>query len=194
MGREAIFTPDSFFGFGAGRWAVRTTGDPNTLVPAIRSEIARLDPRVPVVDFRPYMSFIEDAQAPVRFALILIGVFAGVAVLLAAIGLYGVLSTVVRQRTAEIGVRMAFGAGRGSIFTMMVGQGLRLSAVGLAAGVLGAYLLTGAMQTLLVGVEPTDVPTFVAIAVLFLLVASVAAAVPASRAARLEPTVALREE
>jgi putative ABC transport system permease protein len=193
-GREALFAPDAFFGFGAGRWAVRTTGDPNALVSPVRAEVARLDPRVAVVDFRPYSAYIEAAQAPTRFALVLIGLFAGVAVVLAAVGLYGVLSTVVRQRTAEIGVRMAFGAGQGRIFRMMVGQGLRLSAIGLVVGVVGAYVLTGAMQTLLVGVEPTDVPTFMAIVVLFLAVAGLAAAIPASRAARLEPTVALREE
>ena len=193
-GREALFAPDAFFGFGAGRWAVRTTGDPNALVPVVRAELARLDPRVGVVDFRPYTSYIERAQAPTRFALILIGIFAGVAALLAAIGLYGVLSTLVRQRTAEIGVRMAFGAARGRIFGMMVGQGLRLSVIGLAAGALGAYWLTGALGSLLVGVEPTDPTTFFGIAVLFLTVAAAAAAIPAARAARLQPTAALRDD
>jgi putative ABC transport system permease protein len=194
-GREAIFAPDSFFGFGAtGRWAIRTTGNPLDLVPLVRAQVAEMDPRVGVVAFQPYTAFLERAQAPTKFALVLIGVFAGVAAVLAAIGLYGVLSTLVRQRTAEIGVRMAFGAARGRIFRMMVGQGLRLSAIGLGLGVLGAFWLTGTMRSLLVGVQPTDPATFAAMSGLFLMVAAVSAGIPAIRAARLEPIAALREE
>jgi len=105
-----------------------------------------------------------------------------------------VLSTVVRQRTAEIGVRMAFGANTSSIFQLVIGHGLRLSAIGTALGAVGALALTRGMKTMLVGVRPTDPLTFVAIGVLFMAVAAVSSWIPARRAAGLDPNVALREE
>jgi ABC-type antimicrobial peptide transport system permease subunit len=105
-----------------------------------------------------------------------------------------VLATVVRQRTAEIGVRMTLGAGPGQIFQLIVGQGLRLTAVGIAAGLIAAFALTRAITTLLVGVKATDPATFVTIAILFLLIATLASWLPAWRAASLDPTAALREE
>jgi putative ABC transport system permease protein len=125
---------------------------------------------------------------------VLIGVFAAVALVLAAVGLYSVLSTTVRQRTAEIGVRMAFGAEHASIFRMMVMQGLKLSAVGIAIGFAAALILTGAMRTMLDGVEPTDPATFGVMVVGFLVIAAIACGVPALRASRLDPMVALRDE
>jgi len=110
------------------------------------------------------------------------------------VGLYGVLSTVVRQRTAEIGVRMALGAGRANIFKLIVGQGLRLTAIGIAAGLLAALVLTRGLTTMLVGVKATDPATFATIAIVFFLIAGMASWIPAWRAARLDPTAALREE
>ncbi len=194
-GREAIFVPDGYMLHGfANRWAVRTSVDPASIGPQIKSAVAALNPRVGVVEMQPMLAFVEGAQAQTRFALILIGIFAGIALLLAAVGLYTVLSTVVRLRTAEIGVRMAFGAAHGSIFRMMVGQGLSLSAIGVAIGLAAAWVLTGAMRTMLVGVEPTDPATFAAMTLGFLVIAAVACAVPALRAARLDPIVALRDE
>ena len=139
-------------------------------------------------------AFVDRAMASTRFALVLIGIFAFIAAVLASVGLYGVLSTVVRQRTAEIGVRMAFGAENRAIFQMMIGQGLRLSAIGIAAGLVVAVLLTRVMGTMLVGVKPTDPLTFGAIATLFVCIAALASWLPARRAAALDPTVALREE
>jgi putative ABC transport system permease protein len=139
--------------------------------------------------------FVDHAQAQTRFALALIGVFAVIAAMLAAVGLYGVLSAAVRQRTAEIGVRMALGAPPSSIFRLMVGQGLRLSAAGIAMGLIAALALTRvAMHSMLVGVAPADPLTFAVMAVLFLLIAAVSSWLPARRAALLDPTVALREE
>jgi putative ABC transport system permease protein len=194
-GREGLFVLDAYQGSGAAnRWAVRTTGDVSALAPLVRAEVARIDPRVAVLEVQPLTAFLDRAQAPTKFALVLIAIFAGIAAVLATVGLYGVLSTSVRQRTAEIGVRMAFGAANGRIFRMMVGHGLRLSAIGLAAGILGAYLLTGVLQTLLIGVKPTDPATFAAIVMLFLVVATLASGLPAARASRLSPTVALRDE
>jgi putative ABC transport system permease protein len=195
-GREAMFLTDAYAGQGVvGRWAVRAAGDPTLLGGAIRAEIARLDPRLVVAEMQPMQKFVDHAQAQTRFALVLIGVFAVIAAMLAAVGLYGVLSAAVRQRTAEIGVRMALGAAPAGIFRLMVGQGLRLSGAGIAMGLIVALALTRvAMHSMLVGVAPTDPLTFAAMAVLFLLIAAVSSWLPARRAALLDPTVALREE
>jgi predicted permease len=194
-GREGMFFMGALVGqIPFGRWAVRTAGDPVALTPLVRAEVAKLPGPPLVVEAEPMTAFIDRASAPTRFALVLIGVFAVIALVLASVGLYSVLSTIVRQRTAEIGVRMAFGAGRGSVFGLVVGQGLRLSVIGVALGVGLAYVLTGVMRTMLVGVTPTDPATFGAIAGIFLVVAVAACGIPALRAARLDPTVALREE
>ena len=193
--REAMFLTDGLFGHGAvARWVVRTSGDPNALVPTIRSAIRELDRQMPVSEVQPMTAFVDRAMASTRFALALIATFAAIAVVLAAVGLYGVLSTVVRQRTAEIGVRMAFGANTSSIFQLVIGHGLRLSAIGIALGAVGALALTRGMKTMLVGVRPTDPLTFVAIGVLFMAVAAVSSWIPARRAAGLDPNVALRDE
>jgi ABC-type antimicrobial peptide transport system permease subunit len=143
---------------------------------------------------QPVETLVDRAQAGTRFSLLLIGVFAVIAALLAAVGLYGVLSKVVRQRTAEIGVRMALGAGRANIFKLIVGQGLRLTAIGIAAGLLAALALTRGLTTMLVGVKATDPATFVTMALVFFLIAAMASWIPAWRAARLDPTAALRDE
>jgi putative ABC transport system permease protein len=196
-GREAAFLPEGMFGFGAAnRWAVRTNGDPARLAPEVRRAVADVDPLVPVGELKPMSDYIDRAMAPTRFSLVLIAVFAVVAAVLAAIGLYGVLSTTVRQRTAEIGVRLAFGATGDSIFRLMIGQGLRLSAIGIATGLMAALALTSVMQKadMLVSIKPTDPLTYAAIAILFVIIASLACFVPARRAAGLDPNVALREE
>jgi predicted permease len=194
-GPEAIFVMDGHFGHGAAtRWAVRTAGDPNQIVSAVRAAVAQLDPRAPLAEIQPMTTFVDKAMAPIRFTATLIGIFAAVAVVLAAVGLYGVLSTIVRQRTAEIGMRMVFGAPRFSILQLVVGEGLKLSAVGIAAGLVGALAITRVMATLLVGVNATDPATFAAIIVLFVGIAMVASWVPARRASRLDPMTAIREE
>ena len=196
-GREAVFVVDGTGGFGfAGRWAVRTRGDPARLAPEVRRAIAAADPLVPIGDLKPMSVYVDRAMAPTRFSLVLIGVFAVVAAVLAAVGLYGVLSTAVRQRTAEIGVRMAFGATASSIFRLMIGQGMGLSAIGIGAGLIAAFALTGFMQRadMLVSIKPTDPITYAAIAVVFAAIAAVACWVPSRRAALLDPNVALREE
>jgi len=143
---------------------------------------------------QPMEMLLDRAQAGTRFSLLLIGVFALIAAVLASVGLYGVLATVVRQRTAEIGVRMTLGAGPGQIFKLIVGQGLRLTAIGVGAGLIAAFALTRAMTTMLVGVKPSDPSTFVTMALIFFLIATTASWLPAWRAASLDPTAALREE
>ena len=196
-GREAMFVPDALLGFGSAfRWAVRTNGDPTRLVPQVRRAIAEVDPLVAIGDLKPMSAYVDQAMAPTRFSLVLIGIFGAVAAVLAGIGLYGVLSTTVRQRTAEIGVRMAFGASSESIFRLMIGHGLVLSAVGIGVGVAAALALTGVMQraSMLVAIEPTDPTTYAGIAAMFAAVAALACWIPARRAAALDPNVALREE
>ena len=194
-GREAVFfVAGGPIGGGANRWIVRTQGPPESLGPSIRAAIADADPRATVLEMQPMTEFVNKSMAPIRFSVILISIFAAVAVVLAVVGLYGVLSTVVRQRTAEIGVRMAFGATRAHILRLVVGEGLRLSAVGVAAGLVAAFLVTGVMRSMLVSVTPTDPVTFASITALFLSISAIAAWVPARRAARLAPTLALRDE
>jgi len=194
-GREVLFLSDGEVGSGAvARWALRTTGDPAALATIVRATVHQFDPTMSVAEVQPMEAFVDKAEAPTKFALALIGTFAGIAIVLAAVGLYGVLSTVVRQRTAEIGMRMAFGAPSQSIFGLVIAQGVRLSAIGIVLGLVAAVLLTRAMSTMLVGVRPTDPVTYVAISILFLVVATAAAWLPARRAAALDPTIALREE
>jgi putative ABC transport system permease protein len=194
-GREQIYFTDGFVGHAAAtRWAVRTSGDPAQLTGAVRAAIAKLGGQMLIVELQPMDQWVERAQAATRFSFLLIGIFAVIAALLAGVGLYGVLSTAVRQRTAEIGVRMALGAVPGSIFNLVVGQGLTLSAVGIAIGLVFAFLLTRLITSMLVGVKATDPLTFLAVAVLFFLVASAASWIPARRAAALDPTEALRDE
>jgi putative ABC transport system permease protein len=192
--REAVYMADGQFGFGVGEWMVRTTGDPNRLAPQVREAVASLDKTVPVAQVRTLDSFVSQARASTRFALILIGSFAVIAVVLAGVGLYGVLSTVVRQRTAEIGVRMALGAQTSSIFGLVIGQGAVLSGIGIVLGAGAALALTRLMRSMLVGVAPSDPLTFAGVAILFFAIAVVACWLPARRAAALDPANALRDE
>ena len=194
-GREQVYFTDAFIGGGAARqWAIRTAGDPAKYSVDVREAVKAVDSHLLVTQVESMDTLLQRAQAGTRFSLLLIGVFAVIAALLAAVGLYGVLATVVRQRTAEIGVRMTLGAGPGQIFNLIVGQGLRLTAIGVAAGLLAAFALTRAMTTMLVGVKPGDPATFATIAMVFFLIAALASWLPAWRAASLDPTVALREE
>jgi putative ABC transport system permease protein len=194
-GPEAIFVPNGHFGHGfAGRWAVRTNGDPNQIVAAVRAAVAQVDPRAPLAEIQPMTAFVDKAMAPIRFTTTLIGIFAAVALVLAAVGLSGVLSTIVRQRTAEIGMRMVFGAPRSSILNLIVGEGLKLSAAGIVIGLAGAFATTRVMASMLVGIAPTDPLTFAAIVALFGIIAVTASWLPARRASRLDPMAAIREE
>ncbi len=192
-GREEVFFADGFIGFAARKWAVRTAGDPAPYAAQVRAELAKIDPTLLLADVATMDTLVARAQAHTRFTLMLIAVFAIIAAVLVAVGLYGVLSTVVRQRTAEIGVRMALGAAPGRILGLVVGQGLRLSAAGIVVGVVAALGLTQLMTTMLVGVKATDPLTFGAMAAVFFAIAAVSSWLPARRAAALDPTTALRE-
>jgi len=192
---EQVYFSDGFRNYGSvNSWILRTSGDPARLAPSVRAAIGKLDPSLLIAEMQPMPVWVDHAQAGTRFSLLLIGVFGVIAALLASIGLYGVLSTFVRQRTAEIGVRMALGAAPANIFSLVVGHGLRLSAMGIGIGVIAAAVLTRVMATMLVGVKPTDTITFLAIAALFFAIAAISCWIPARRAAGLAPTVALREQ
>ena len=194
-GREQFYITDGFVGHGVvSIWAIRTAGDPARYAGAVRAAIGKFGSRLAITQIEPMDSLVWRAQAGTRFQLLLIGVFAAIAALLAAVGLYGVLSTVVQQRTAEIGVRMALGAAPGSIFRLVVGHGLRLTAAGIAIGLAAAFELTRVMTGMLVEVKPTDPATFAVMAGLFLWIAAMAAWLPARRAAGLDPAMALRRE
>ena len=194
-GREQVYFTDAFVGSGdVNSWAIRTGNDPANYGNAVRAAVKEVDSHLLVSEMQPVEALVSHAQAGTRFALILISVFAIIAGVLAGVGLYGVLATAVRQRTAEIGVRMALGAAPNQIFHLVVGQGLRLSAIGIAAGLIGAFVLTRLMRAMLVGVQATDPATFGVVAILFLFAAAMASWLPARRAAALDPARALREE
>lgn len=194
-GRETVYMIDGEFGYGTGsHWVLRTNGDPALLAGPARAVMASVDPLVPVAELKPMSDYVKAARAPTRFALICIGIFAGIAVVLSGVGLYGVLSTVVRQRTAEIGVRMALGSSKQEIFRLVIGQGMRLSLSGIALGLAASLALTRVMRSMLVGVAPIDPATFAAVALLFGAIASIACWLPARRAAGLDPIAALRDE
>jgi len=194
-GREQVYLTDAYIGSGAtDHWALRIGTDPSKYANDVRAAIKAFDPHLLITDMQPMDAVMEKAQASTRFSLLLIGAFAVIAALLAGVGLYGVLATVVRQRTAEIGVRMALGAPPGNIFQLVVGQGLRLTAMGIAAGLIAAFVLTRGLTTMLVGVKAADPTTYSAMAALFFIIAAMASWLPAWRAASLDPTAALREE
>jgi predicted permease len=195
VGREQIYFTDAFSDSGnVDQWIVRTAGDPPKFENDIRAAITGLDSHLAVAKMQSVETLVDRAQAGTRFSLLLIGVFAVIAALLAGVGLYGVLATVVRQRTAEIGVRMTLGADPARIFKLIVGQGLSLTAIGVGAGLIAALALTRAMTSMLVGVKPTDPATFAAMAIIFFLIAAMASGLPAWRAASLNPSAALRED
>ncbi|MDQ1404667.1 MAG: hypothetical protein QOG55_296, partial [Acidobacteriaceae bacterium] len=194
-GREQVYLPDAYIGSGAtDHWALRVGTDPSKYVNDVRAAIKAFDSHLLITDMQPMDAVMEKAQASTRFSLLLIGTFAVIAALLAGVGLYGVLATVVRQRTAEIGVRMTLGAQPGNIFQLVVGQGLRLTAIGIVAGLIAAFILTRGMTTMLVGVKAADPATYSTMAVLFFIIAAMASWLPAWRASSLDPTAALREE
>ncbi|MGC2498307.1 MAG: ABC transporter permease, partial [Acidobacteriaceae bacterium] len=194
-GREQIYFTDAYFGgFTPPRWAIRTRSDPAGYEGEVRGAITGLSRSFLVDKVEPAETVLRVAQASTRFSLLLIGLFAVVAGVLAGVGLYGVLATAVRQRTPEIGVRMAMGADRSDIVRLVVMQGMRLSVAGIVVGFVAALVLGRVMTAMLVGVKATDPLTYVSMAVIFLLIAGVASWLPAQRAAGLDPKTALFEQ
>jgi putative ABC transport system permease protein len=194
-GREQLYVTDGYLNHQAASWwALRTDGDPAAVAGAARDVVRNAGKETFINQMQPMDALVTAAQAQTRFSLLLIGVFSTIAALLAGVGLYGVLATSVRQRTAEIGVRMALGAAPSRIFRLMVGKGIYLSAIGIGIGLLGSFAFTRVLASMLVDVKPTDPVTFASVAVLFLVIAVMASWLPAVRAAGLDPTTALRNE
>ena len=175
-------------------FAVRGDGDPRALVSSIRNVLSHLDPNLPLAKPVTIEQIISESTAQPRLETILLGIFGGLAMLLAAVGIFGVMSYSVSQRMGEIGIRMALGADRGDVLFMICKQGLLLAGVGMATGLLLAFALTRLIANILFGVSPTDPLTFVSIVVVLGAVALVACYIPARRATKVDPVVALRNE
>ena len=171
---------------------VRTAGDPRSLIPGARREIAALAPGVPLYDVRPMTERVADAMAYARFSALLLATFGAVALALAALGTYGVISFGVSQRRKEIGIRVALGATRGDVLRLVVGQGIGLAVVGGILGIAGAFATTGVLTSLLYGVTPSDPVTLASIVALLVASVAVASWIPARRAAGVHPADALR--
>ena len=173
---------------------VRTAGAPERMAAAVTAEIHRLRPDQPVADVRTMEQVLGESVAAQRFQMLLLGAFAAAALLLAAIGIYGIMAYDVTERTRELGIRMALGASRAEILRMVLVRGGLLVLGGIALGMAGAFAVTRLMASLLYGVTATDAVTFAAVSLLLGLTSLAATYIPASRAIRLDPTLALRHE
>jgi len=175
-------------------FTIRTQGNPAGIENAIRAAVSQIDSGVPVYNVTPLESYVARSEAQQRFQAILLSCFAGIALLLSAIGLYGLLSYIVVQRTFEIGLRMAIGAQRSDMLQMILRRGLRLAAIGLGIGVAASMLLTRFLAHMLYGVKPLDLVTFTIVSAVLLAVSALASLAPAWRASRLEPMKTLRDQ
>ena len=173
---------------------VRTAGNPADLAPAVKQTVWSVDRNLPVSDVLTMDRVVADATAQPRFEMLLLGVFAVIALVLAAVGIYGVISYSVSRRTREIGIRIALGASRIDVLRMVVRQAVVQALAGAVVGLAGALLVSRLMAKMLYGVQPTDPVTFGGVAIVLALVALLASCVPARRATRIEPMIALRNE
>jgi len=175
-------------------FVLRTTGDPLLLSTAIRSEMRQLDVGLPVRNLRSMEQLVDQSIAPQRFNLSLLSLFAALGLLLASVGIYGVMAYSVSQRTHEIGLRMALGAQARDVLKLVVKQGMALVLVGVAIGLIASFAMTRLMKNLLFGVSATDPATLAGVALLLTGVALLACYIPARRATKVDPLVALRYE
>lgn len=197
-GLEKTAPPAAYVAFNqvpvAGTLLVRVDGDPTAVAPGIRAIFRDIDPALAVFGVEPLRQTVAESLGERRFTMLLLGSFAALTLLLAALGVYGVLSYGVAQRTNEIGVRIALGAQPANVLRLVIGQGLTLVVAGLAVGIAGAFALTRLLSTLLFGITPTDPLTFAAAPLVLVLTALAASYLPARRAAKVDPVVALRTE
>jgi ABC-type antimicrobial peptide transport system permease subunit len=180
--------------FGFMSFAMRTPGDPTKVIPYVRQAIARADPNAALDAITPLDRLVANSVARQRFYAVMLAAFAAVAALLGAVGVYGILAYFVVERTREIGVRMALGAGRQEVIRLVLGRGLLYAAIGIALGLAGAAAGTRSLEAMLYGITPLDGWTFAAAAVAFAAIAALASYLPARRATHLDPMVALRIE
>jgi putative ABC transport system permease protein len=192
--RAMTYWPPARFAYPFMTVAIRTAGDAKAIVPVATAALHQIDSNVAAADVRTMDEVVDASVAQRRFTMLLLAVFAGMALLLAAVGIYGVISYTVTERTQEIGIRMALGAERGDVLSMVVRQALVLAAAGILIGGGGAMLLARMMRNLLFGVRPSDPLTFAAVAAVLGIVAIIAACVPGMRATRVNPVIALRAE
>jgi len=190
--RIAFYLPQTQFPTRAMTVALRSGSDPAGLVGAVKAELRSLDGDLPMYYVRTMRQRVDESLTRRRFSMLLLGVFASVALALATIGIYGVMAYLVNQGTREIGIRMALGATQRDILSLVVRQGMALALSGVTIGLVGAFLLTRLIRSLLFGVQATDPLTFVGISVLLGLIALLASYIPAQRAARIDPMVSLR--
>ena len=193
-GRETVYVPYVFQAFLPVTFTVRTSIAPETFLNQIRAEVKALDPDVPVADLTTLESWVTKAMAQTRFLLALSATFAVLALILAALGLYGVISFSARQRTREIGVRVALGASNGDVLRLILGQGLLVAGIGIVLGLAASVALTRVVSSYLVGVSATDAITFIGVPLLLLGVAAIASYIPARRATSINPVNALHDE
>jgi putative ABC transport system permease protein len=175
-------------------YAVRGSGNPQALVPGVREVVSTVTEEGALFNVEPMTALVANSVGRPRLYAVLLGAFALSGLTLALIGIYGVMAYTVTQRTREIGIRMSLGAAQGDVLGLVLRQSLVLTAIGVALGLLGAAFASRYVETLLFGVKPLDVTTFAAVAVMFVLVAGLAAYVPARRATRVDPLIALRCE
>jgi putative ABC transport system permease protein len=180
--------------FGFLSFGLRTNGDPAAAIPMVRRTVMAVDSNAGIDAIVPMERLVSNSVAQQRFYAVMLSVFAGVAGLLAAIGIYGVLAYAVIQRTQEIGIRMALGARRGQVLALVLRRGLLLAAFGIAAGLIGAAAASRYVQGMLFGVEPMDATTFALVGTMFALVAALASYLPSRRATQVDPMVALRAD
>jgi predicted permease len=191
-GSEMYLPMRQTFDYGAMNLVVRTVLRPDRLASAVRAALRPIDPNLPVREFTTLQGLVDKAVSPRRFLVVLLAGFAGFALLLASLGIYAVISYSVNQRVQEIGIRMALGASATDLQSRILLHTLGLAALGLALGMAASRALTGALESLLFGVTPGDPVTFVGIGALLIAVAAGAGYIPARRASRIDPMVALR--
>jgi putative ABC transport system permease protein len=189
-----VYLPNTQFTDSLVILTVRTADDPAALAAAVRSEIAALDPQVPVSAVATMDEVVSASVENQRFGALLFLLFGAIALLLTAVGIYGVISYGVAQRTHEIGIRLALGAAKGEVLSLIIGEAMRPALLGAAVGLCAAFGLTRLLARLLYGVKPTDPSVFAAVLFLLVSVALLASYIPARRAARVDPMVALRYE
>jgi putative ABC transport system permease protein len=193
-GSTTVYEPYTQMAWSDMNLFLRADGDVSQMAGTLRNAVAAVDKDQPVAEIATGDELMSRAVAQPQLRTLLLGLFAGLALVLASLGIYGVMSNAVSQRAHEIGVRMALGAGQGNVLRMVLGQGVKLTLVGIFLGAAGAFALTRLMKSFLFHVRPTDPTTFVAVAIFLFLVALLACYVPARRATRVDPVIALRYE